>query len=138
MRALSDGEQHTVSDVCEQESIPKQFAYKIIRKLSDGGVIQVTRGVRGGIKLLANLKDVTLFDIVEMTDAERYIIDCMRPGDRCVWMETNCKFCQIHGRLMEIQTVLDEELKKESLYNLITDQPRKSKSASKKSKIKTE
>ena len=137
MRALADGEQHTVSSICEQESVPQQFAYKIIRKLSDGGVIQVTRGVKGGVKLMADLHDVTLFDIVEMTDAERYIIDCMRPGNRCVWMETNCKFCQIHGRLMEIQNVLDEELKKESLYNLITDQPDKVKSASKNPKAKT-
>ena len=134
LRALADGGKHKVANVCETESIPQQFAYKIIRKLSAGGIIQSIRGVNGGIQLTVDLHDITLLDIVDMTDSERYIMDCMRPGNRCTWMETNCKRCLIHGRLNEIQKVLDDELRKESLYELMTDQleePRPKKRAKK-------
>ena len=33
LRALSDGEQHTAGEISSTQLVPKQFAYKIIKKL---------------------------------------------------------------------------------------------------------
>lgn len=33
LRAMKDGEKHTMKDICQEEEIPEAFAYKIVRKL---------------------------------------------------------------------------------------------------------
>ena len=43
MRALSHGSLKTVKEICGEEAIPTQFAYKILKKLSNAGLIQIIR-----------------------------------------------------------------------------------------------
>ncbi len=38
MRALSHGSLKTVKEICGEEAIPTQFAYKILKKLSNAGL----------------------------------------------------------------------------------------------------
>ena len=48
LRVLLDGEKHSVAEMSETELIPNQFAYQILRKLSAGNLVQVSRGALGG------------------------------------------------------------------------------------------
>lgn len=127
LRSLSDGEKHTMKDLCEEEVVPQQFAYKIIRKLADGGLVKSTRGVHGGVELTCDLKKVSMLDVVEITDSDRYVTDCMRPGNQCNWIEKHCDHCTVHQRLYEIQKKLDEEMSKCTMHEMITKSPRKAK-----------
>ena len=47
LRVLLDGEKHSVAEMSETELIPNQFAYQILRKLSAGNLVQVSRGALG-------------------------------------------------------------------------------------------
>ena len=44
LRVLLDGEKHSVAEMSETELIPNQFAYQILRKLSAGNLVRVSRG----------------------------------------------------------------------------------------------
>ena len=47
LRVLLDGEKHSAAEMAETELIPMQFAYQILRKLSAGELVQVSRGAAG-------------------------------------------------------------------------------------------
>ena len=51
LRVLLDGEKHSVAEMSETELIPTQFAYQILRKLSAGNLVRVSRGALGGCAL---------------------------------------------------------------------------------------
>ena len=49
IRALKDGGLMTIGQICERECIPKQFAYKILKKLELAGLVQIKRGFGGAV-----------------------------------------------------------------------------------------
>ena len=44
LRTLRDGEQYSVGELARREMVPQPFAYKIVKKLSAAGMVQVSRG----------------------------------------------------------------------------------------------
>ena len=48
LRVLLDEEKHSAAEMAETELIPMQFAYQILRKLSAGELVQVSRGAAAG------------------------------------------------------------------------------------------
>lgn len=120
LRALSSGQLRSIPQICQEEQIPKQFAYKILKKLSTSGFVQVTRGTTGGCKLIIEPKDVSLFQVLCATGEEHLInacTDCTFECDRRREMKDDCS---IHGKLCEIQTRLDSLLKEYTLADLLT------------------
>lgn len=87
LRALSRGTQLTAGEIAEQELVPKQFAYKIMKKLSRADLVAITRGVDGGCRLKADLDQVTLYDLMAAMEESRSLSACMEPGYRCPWRE---------------------------------------------------
>ncbi|MGN8738676.1 RrF2 family transcriptional regulator [Bilifractor sp. HCP3S3_D3] len=129
LRALADGERHNVKELCESEAVPLQFAYKILRKLTEAGIVKSVRGVNGGTELTADLSRLTLLDVIRITESDSYISDCMSPGYHCTWSAKNCRKCTIHSRLCGIQQKLDHELAKLSIRDLLKTGPDTTKSA---------
>ena len=48
--------------------LPKAFAYKILRELEMGGLIKSERGNRGGYYLAKSLDELTIYDIISITE----------------------------------------------------------------------
>ena len=119
LRTLSDGEKHAVSQLCEYEDVPQQFCYKILKKLSDAGYLATVRGVGGGCVLTTDLRNVTLLDLMEALDCERYINACLKPGFVCDWKEKNCSVCSFHNHMAQLQASLDKELRKHSIHDML-------------------
>ncbi len=119
LRALSDGEQMTTGTLCEREKIPKQFAYKIIRKLSAGNFLTTDRGAVGGVRLTANLREKSLYELMCALDARELVNACMQDGYTCEWRECQ-KVCGAHKQFEELQQTIDSELKKRKLYSLLS------------------
>ena len=64
LRVLLDGEKHSVAEMSETELIPNQFAYQILRKLSAGNLVRVSRGALGGCELSCDLDATSLYDLM--------------------------------------------------------------------------
>lgn len=119
LRALADGKRHNVKELCESEAVPQQFAYKILRRLTEAGLVKSVRGVKGGTELTGDLGSITLLDVIRITESNSYISDCMSPGCRCTWSAKNCRKCTIHSRLCKIQNTLNQELARQSILDLL-------------------
>ncbi len=120
LRALGDGQRHTMKALCEQEAIPQQFAYKIIAKLSRAGIVHNTRGSNGGCLLSYDLKELSLYDLLEIMGENYQINACMQHDYECTW-EKNCgNACGIRRKLGKIQKHLQDELASHSIYFLVS------------------
>lgn len=119
LHGLMNGELKTAGELSEQELIPQAFAYKIIRKLSNSGWVQITRGTEGGCRLAADLGQISLYDLLAALDCDHSIVACMEPGHDCSRREAHG--CNMHGRLLALQLRLDNELRSHSLLSLLTD-----------------
>lgn len=118
LRALSEGEQVTVGEICRRELLPQQFAYKVLRKLAKANLVKVTRGAEGGCRLAADLKQVSLLDLLRAMEEQEWIIACMEPGFRCQRRE-KCGSCIPHRELAQVQANLDRELKSHSIFEIL-------------------
>lgn len=119
LRSLLDGEQRAVGEISAQQMIPQQFAYKIVKKLSRAGLVQVSRGVDGGCRLIKDLKTVSLYDLMAIMEARSDVNACMDPTYTCPWREQNGGCC-VHEKLNGIQQRMDDELRACDLMTLLT------------------
>jgi len=119
LRALSDGQQITTEEICKREVLPQQFVYKILKKMERAGYIQIIRGTNGGCRLITDLKNRSLFDLIEIMEADRKISACTQPGFECAWRLKNGTKCTVNNKLIQIQNVLDTELRAHSLHQML-------------------
>ena len=115
-RALRDGKIHNVREICQVEDIPKAFAYKIIREMESNGLVKSERGNQGGYYLNRDLNDVTMYDIVSVTEDDLAIVHCMKePCGR----DTDELPCKVHLGMERIQNMLLNELKSKSVASIL-------------------
>ena len=119
LRALADGRSLTAGELAEQEELPQKFAYKILKKLQKAGFVQILRGVNGGCSLSCQLSEISLYDLLNALEANSYISSCMTPGYTCEWCVRKGTGCIAHGKLGEIQRVIDEELRSRDLQTVL-------------------
>ena len=105
VRSLADGERRSVSQLSDEEQIPKAFAYKIIKKLERAGLVSIARGSEGGCSLNKPTSAISLYDLMES-------------GYRCEWCEKHGSCC-FHNHLMVIQEELNDRLKASSLEEIL-------------------
>lgn len=116
LRTLSKGESFTAGDLAEIESLPQNFTYKILKKLEKADIIQITRGPSGGCFLKADLKTITLFQLIQAVETNAFLSTCMRHGYKCEWREKNRSKCNVHCQLEKVQNNINEQLSTYSLH----------------------
>lgn len=119
LSALATGQKLTAGEICRQELTPQQFGYKILKKLAKGGLIKITRGSEGGCQICYDLKQVTLYDLIQIMEEDGLVSVCMEQGFQCARRKQNNNQCKIHQKLAGIQEKLNQELKNHSLYEII-------------------
>ena len=101
--------------ISEQENIPYKFLENILRELRQHKILKSTRGSEGGYKFLKNPNDITVADIIRITDGPIALIPCVSENfyekcDEC----TDEATCQIRKLFSELRTemlpVLDKTI----------------------------
>lgn len=118
IRALKDGEQLTIEQICRKEQVPRQFAYKILKKLEKAGLVRIRRGAGGGCSLGRGLDVLTLLDVIRATDEEFFLNPCLKQGYRCEYAEGIGHKCLVHCELARVQAILERELRHRTLAEL--------------------
>ena len=119
LQSLLEGERKSVGEISAEELIPQQFAYKIIKKLANAGLVDITRGAEGGCKLIADLDNVSLYDLMMATDGICQVNNCMDPSYQCP-RRARKGGCRTHVRLIAIQQKLNDELRSYKLKSLLS------------------
>lgn len=122
LRGLSDRHQHAVKQLCESQIIPVKFAYKIIGKLREAGMIITASGARGGCRLCRDPQDITLLDVINAVDGEKPITRCTQHGFQCEWVRNRCADCHVHKHLQVLQDRIDALLAQCTLEDLLNDE----------------
>lgn len=116
VRALSDMNIHSASDVEKEEAVPISFAYKILKKLAKAGIIEIIRGPSGGYRLAKKCDNLNLYDIISAVDDDFVINECIREGYVCT---SEDKLCTVHNEFMRVQQVIINELRRKSLAEIL-------------------
>jgi Rrf2 family protein len=119
LRALATGGKSNATEICERETLPLHFVYRIMKKLEKGGFVEITRGSEGGARLCVDLKSVSMYDLLSIIEGKRVISACMQPGFKCAMRGNGGMSCAVHRQLTEIQETLDEELRGRTLHRML-------------------
>jgi Rrf2 family protein len=94
---LETGGRAPTSLIAREQKIPPSFLAKIVSQLSVAGVVQTSRGARGGVALARQPEEVTLLEVVEAIDGPIMLNECVNGsnscpfGDNCVAHEVWCE-----------------------------------------------
>lgn len=115
-RVLKDGKIHNVREICDKEEIPKAFAYKILRELEMADLVKSERGNQGGYLLGKSLDDITLYDVISLTEGDVAILHCMK--EDCSRNEDSMP-CKVHKEIERIQEILTKEMKLKTIAQIM-------------------
>jgi Rrf2 family protein len=75
--------------VAKEQNIPSAFLPKIISQLSIAGILQTSRGARGGIRLAREPKNISLLEVIEAIDGPIQLNVCVQREGTCS-LEDHC------------------------------------------------
>ncbi len=106
---LGPEERAATSQIAQEQKIPPSFLAKIVSQLSVAGLLQTSRGARGGVSLARSPEEITLLDVVEAIDGPILLNECVACGSGAV-----CAFgddCPMKPVWCKTQTDLVNQLK---------------------------
>ena len=118
IRSLADGEMKTVEVICSSECIPGQFAYKILKKLSNAGIVQSIRGRNGGYRLAKDLHTFTLYDVIAAVEDNLLLFECLREDSDCP-RNSDEDPCAVHEEYKRIQKLIEDETMGKTMDKII-------------------
>ncbi|KMY66103.1 hypothetical protein AAU61_19365 [Desulfocarbo indianensis] len=100
--------------VSEAMRIPLPFLGKIAQQLAHAGIIQITKGAKGGYRLARPAEKISLLEVVEAIEGPLNLNLCLLQSDSC----DRSHFCPVHEVWLEAQQCLQKTLGKADLASL--------------------
>jgi len=109
-----------ISQISEQENIPKKFLEAILLDLKNAGILNSKKGKGGGYYLIKKPEDVNLATVVRLFDGAIALLPCVsfkyyERCDECKDEET----CGIRNVFMEVKDETVNILKRNSLADIL-------------------
>lgn len=104
--------------ISERTEVPLRFALKILRKLVSGGIVKSYKGVYGGYRLIAELSEISIYDVMEIVEGEYHFSRCLSEDYSC-----NCSAdglpCNYRQAFGEVTEMVKDYLKKQTFDKLV-------------------
>lgn len=113
--ADSKDELMSLKEISIRQDISIKYLEQIVAKLCKNGIVEGFRGPNGGYKLLKDPKEITIADILEATEGELKIVDCLGENQNCDRM----KICKTKNCWERLNANINEYLKSVSLQDLL-------------------
>jgi Rrf2 family protein len=105
---LGPGQRAATGQIAQEKRIPPSFLAKIVSQLSVAGLLQTSRGARGGVSLAKSADAISLLDVVEAIDGPILLNDCVGEMSSCIYDDT----CPLKPVWCDAQKMLLEHLSK--------------------------
>jgi len=115
---LDPNKRAATSKVAEAQHIPPSFLAKIISQLSIAGLLQTSRGARGGVNLAREPEDVSLLEVIEAIDGPILLNECVSESSMCTFDDD----CPLRPVWCEAQEELITRLKTTNFQQLLKKQ----------------
>ena len=83
--AKNRDERAATSQVAQVQNIPPSFLAKIISQLSIAGLLQTSRGARGGVTLAREPQEISLLEVIEAIDGPIQLNECVGDNSVCTF-----------------------------------------------------
>jgi FeS assembly SUF system regulator len=105
-------ENHNARDLSAELDIPFPTVSKVLKILTQGGVLESHQGSHGGYRLARSATDISAAEIIEVMEGPVSLTAC------CV--ENGCdRNCSVSKSWQKVNGLVVEQLRKTSLINLI-------------------
>ena len=74
--AANDGQLSRIPEIAAAYSVSELFLFKILQPLVEHGLVTTVRGRNGGVKLGRPATDISLFDVVRVTEENFAMAEC--------------------------------------------------------------
>jgi Rrf2 family protein len=105
---LGPDQRAATGQIAKEKSIPPSFLAKIVSQLSVAGLLQTSRGARGGVSLAKPPGTISLLDVVEAIDGPILLNDCVGELSSCTFDDT----CPLKPVWCDAQKMLVDHLSK--------------------------
>lgn len=121
-RMLLDIAQHqeqgyvSMKSIAERQGISKKYLEQFTAQLAKAGLLDIKRGNQGGYRLLKDPRDITLQDILSLTEGSMRSVTCL---DHSPNLCERCSSCPTLPAWAGLDTVVEQYLSSVTLAALL-------------------
>ena len=78
--AANDGNLSRIPEIAKAYGVSELFLFKILQPLNKAGIVETVRGRNGGVRLGRAADQITLFDVVKVTEDNFAMAECFEDG----------------------------------------------------------
>jgi Rrf2 family iron-responsive transcriptional regulator len=78
--AANDGSLSRIPEIARAYGVSELFLFKILQPLTRAGLVETVRGRNGGVRLAKPATDISLFDVVRVTEDSFAMAECFEDG----------------------------------------------------------
>ncbi|MCC7129554.1 MAG: hypothetical protein B6D39_07520 [Anaerolineae bacterium UTCFX2] len=82
---IGSDQRAATSQIAQAQQIPPSFLAKIVSQLSVAGLLQTSRGARGGVSLARPPEQISLLEVVEAIDGPILLNECVAGNGACTF-----------------------------------------------------
>ncbi len=116
--AANDGRLSRIPEIASAYGVSELFLFKILQPLVEAKLVETVRGRNGGVKLGRPAAEITLFDVVRVTEESFAMAECFEAdGSDCPLIDS----CQLNAALRKALGAFFEVLESYSIADLVKD-----------------
>ncbi|GAB4348306.1 MAG: iron-responsive transcriptional regulator RirA [Oricola sp.] len=116
--AANDSQLSRVAEIAKAYAVSEPFLFKILQPLTEGGLVETVRGRNGGIRLARPASEITLLDVVRLTEDSFSMAECFSADTECPLVD----MCRLSAALREALHAFFGVLAKYSIADLARPQ----------------
>lgn len=114
--AANDDQLSRVPEIARAYSVSELFLFKILQPLVQNGLIETVRGRNGGIKLARPATEITVFDVVRVTEDSFAMAECFEnDAVECPLVDS----CELNAALREALAAFFNVLSQYTIERLV-------------------
>jgi len=118
--AANPGRLSRIPEIASAYSVSELFLFKILQPLVEHGLVETVRGRNGGVRLARPADQVTLFDVVRVTEESFAMAECFEnDGSGCPLVDA----CTLNGALREALNAFFAVLSRYTIDDLVRERP---------------
>jgi len=118
--AANDTRLSRIPEIAAAYSVSELFLFKILQPLVENRLVETVRGRNGGVRLAKPAADITLFDVVRVTEENFAMAECFEND------ATDCPLvdsCALNAALREALGAFFEVLQSHTIADLVRERP---------------
>ncbi|MDQ0319227.1 Rrf2 family iron-responsive transcriptional regulator [Pararhizobium capsulatum DSM 1112] len=118
--AANDGHLSRIPEIARAYGVSELFLFKILQPLNKAGLVETVRGRNGGVRLPRPADQITLFDIVKVTEDSFAMAECFEAGEiDCPLVDS----CGLNAALRKALNAFFEVLQRYTIDDLVKARP---------------